>query len=405
MTHDIHDFTAKLRQPSMKGHVEAYVAWRRELARARAEGRPEPAAPTLTPLSINLDLTTACNYRCTHCIDWDVLNTRNRFEEDKLRASIKRLAEGGLRSVILIGGGEPTMYPGFVDFTLFLKDLGLQVAIVSNGSGNERILELMPRLEARDWVRLSLDSGSNELFELMHLPVSKRVTLDAICEWIPRLKDANPAPKIGFSYLIAWEGASRDGHKIHENIHEMELAAARAKQHRFDYIAFKPVLERGPEGAEVMDPAKARHDLEEVLTRIRQQIEAARRLEDDSFKVYESVNLKLLEENDWQRFTRQPRVCHMQALRQVLSPLGLYNCPAHRGVDKARIAGKAAYADEGETATTAARLGEILDTFDASHECAQVTCLYNGTNWWLEELIEQGTQGIQPTPEREDWFL
>ena len=51
-----------------------------------------------------------------------------------------------------------------------------------------------------------------------------------------------------------------------------------------------------------------------------------------------STNLRVLEEGNWREFTRQPRTCHMQALRQVLTPMGLYNCPAHRGVEKARIA-------------------------------------------------------------------
>ena len=41
----------------------------------------------------------------------------------------------------MIGGGEPTLYPGFVPFVQFLKQLGLQVAVVSNGSRNDRILQ------------------------------------------------------------------------------------------------------------------------------------------------------------------------------------------------------------------------------------------------------------------------
>jgi hypothetical protein len=71
VTEAIHDFTAKLRQPSVRAHLESYVRWRKDLARARAAGEPDPAPPPIAPISINLDLTTACNYRCDHCIDWD----------------------------------------------------------------------------------------------------------------------------------------------------------------------------------------------------------------------------------------------------------------------------------------------------------------------------------------------
>ena len=43
MTHAIHDFTGKLRQPSLLPTVQAYVNWRRALRDARAKGEPDPA--------------------------------------------------------------------------------------------------------------------------------------------------------------------------------------------------------------------------------------------------------------------------------------------------------------------------------------------------------------------------
>jgi len=405
VTHAIHDFTGKLRQPSLASHVERYVAWRRELRAARSNGQPDPTPPALAPASINLDLTTACNYRCPHCIDWDILNTAHKHKEAELRDSIEWMAANGLRSVILIGGGEPTLYPRFPEFVQFLKTLGLQVAIVSNGSRGDRLMEAASHMDARDWIRLSLDSGSNELFAAMHRPTRKELDLDEICAWIPKIKERNPAVRMGFSYIIIWSGASRDDEKLNENIHEIVLAAERAKRSRFDYIAFKPVLERQEDGAEVMDPDKAEAEIREVVARIRAEVDKAKQLSDERFDVYESINLRVLEEGSWHEFTRQPKTCHMQALRQVLTPLGLYNCPAHRGVDKARIAGAAAYKDSENVAQTGQALLRILDDFDASHECRQVTCLYNGVNWWLEKMIEDPRAELELGDERSDYFL
>ena len=403
----IHDFTAKLRQPSMATQVEAYVDWRRALARARGRGEPDPAPPTLAPLSINLDLTTACNFRCTHCVDWDMLNTKHKYKEAELRDSLRLMQERGLRSVILIGGGEPSLYPSFADFVGYLKGLGLQVAIVSNGSRGRALLDAAPPLDEHDWIRLSLDAGSNDLFVKMHRPVDPKVDLDAICAWVPEIKRVNPRVRVGFSYIITWSGASRDGNEILENVHEIELAAARARRFGFDYIAYKPVLERQPDGAEVMDPARASADLAAMITRIRGEIDRARALADDKFQVYESINLRLLESGSWREFTRQPRTCHMQALRQVVSPLGLYNCPAHRGVAKARIAGPDAYKDDATAQQTGQGLLHILDQFDASHECREVTCLYNGVNWWIEKLVSDPERSVESeiAEERLDWFL
>lgn len=406
MSHAIHDFTAKLRQPSVSSHVERYVRWRKQLRRARAAGLPEPEPPDLAPISINLDLTTACNYRCDHCIDWDILNTKNRHDEETLRSSICTMVERGLRSVILIGGGEPTIYPGFSDFTRFLKDLDLDVAVVSNGSRGDKLLEIADVLAERDWVRLSLDAGSDELFRAMHKPVKKSLTLDEICAWVPRIKQRNPRFRIGFSYIIVWKGASRDDVALHQNVHEIVMATERAKRSGFDYIALKPVLERGADGAEVMDPAAA-EEQERALARIRAEVDRAQALASDDFDVYVSTNLQLLEEDRWREYTNQPRTCHMQALRQVLTPLGLYNCPAHRGVAKARIADQNAFADPAMARSTGLELKSLMDRFDASRECREVTCLYNHVNWWLEKAIEdpRDDPGIELGDERLDFFL
>ena len=405
--HSIHDFTAKLRQPSVRSHLERYLEWRRGVEHARRTGQQEPKPLGLAPISINLDLTTACNYRCTHCIDWDILNTKHKHREAELREAMAQMAATGLRSVIVIGGGEPTLYPGFVDFIAYLKELRLQVAIVSNGSRGDRLLGAARHMTQGDWIRLSLDSGSNDLFRAMHKPVDPKCNLDTICAFIPQIKAANPAVRLGYSYIVTWQGSSREEHALHENIHEIVLAAERAKQAQFDYIAFKPVLERQADGAEVMDPEKAAGDLAAVVARIRAEVDRAKQLADERFAVVESTNLRVLEQGNWRDFTRQPRTCHMQALRQVLTPTGLYNCPAHRGVEKAKIGEANAYAGEAKARETAASVGNLLDRFDASHECREVTCLYNGVNWWIEKLLNDPSAEpeIDPSDERGDYFL
>ncbi len=407
MSHQIHDFTGKLRQPALLPQVQAYVNWRRAVRAARSEGRDDPPPPgEFAPLSINLDLTTACNYRCDHCIDWDILNSRFKHEEEELRESLRHMAARGMRSVILIGGGEPTVHPRFVEFVTLLKELDQQVAVVSNGSRGDKLLEIAPLLDERDWIRLSLDSGSNELFRQMHKPTDKDLDLDAICDWIPKIKAVNPKPKLGFSYIIVWAGAERTADvPVHENVHEIVLATERAKRAGFDYISLKPFLERTAEGAEVLDPTEGENELAAMLRRVRAAVDEAKQHGDDDFTVYESTNLRVLEKGNWKDFTRQPKTCHIQALRQVLTPTGLYNCPAHRGVDKAKIAECDGFKDEAGAEATTGQLAGLLDRFDASHECREVTCIYNGVNWWLEEVIASGEGDLEASVEQEDYFL
>ena len=191
----IHDFSAKLRQPSIINVLKDYVKWQVEWRAGYAQGQSIDAilesAPNHAPLSINLDVTTACNYRCDHCVDMDILNTGIRYDHDKLKSSLSTLMDRGLRTVIIIGGGEPTAYPGFGDIVRHLKARGIKIGVVTNGSRMQKIAEVADVLEKGDWVRLSLDSGNDETFRAMHKPVSKKVTLDWICAHIPDIKKLN----------------------------------------------------------------------------------------------------------------------------------------------------------------------------------------------------------------------
>jgi len=398
------DFLGKLRQPSLQSRISDYVQWQCEVRMARATGDTVPKMPDQAPISINLDLTTACNYACTHCIDWDVLNTGMKHDHEELLHSLEHMAQKGLRSVILIGGGEPTVHPKFLDVLRHLKKLSLQVAIVSNGSRNETLLDAIPHMGEGDWIRLSLDSGSDATFQKMHAP-KKPITLDEICAWVPRLREKNPKVPVGFSFIITWSGAEREKNApITSNLDEIVMATKRACDYRFSYISFKPFLTRRETGAEVMDPEVATEGIPQVVRRIRAAIEEAKTYQTDEFRVVESLNLRVFEEGSWKNYTRQPAMCHMQFFRQVLSPLGLFNCSGYRGVAKAKIAEKNAYVSIKRTADTQQETAAILDRFNAEHECAEVTCLYNSANWWIEKAITEGIE-LDTAIEQHDFYL
>jgi hypothetical protein len=56
---------------------------------------------------------------------------------------------------------------------------------------------------------------------------------------------------------------------------------------------------------------------------------------------------------------------------------------------------------------TGERLKELMDRFDASIECRDVTCVYNGVNWWLEKMVEDPREAIEldTGDERQDFFF
>ncbi len=407
----VHDFASKLMQPSVLPRLKQYVRWQSEIRRRIHEGRPlKDLLDRIddVPVSVNLDLTTACNYKCDHCVDLEILNTGIRYDHDKLKDSLKILAERGLRSVIVIGGGEPTVYPGFQEIIRFMKGLDLSVGIVSNGSGNKKIAEIADCLGPQDWVRLSLDSGTDETFQVMHKP-RKPISLDEICEGVPPIKDRNPVFPVGFSFIITWTGAEGNGMKIHPNVHEMAMAAERARRYRFNYISFKPFLTRAEaNNAEIVDLAdRETSATAEVIETIRKNVAEARKLETADFKVVESTNLRVLENGTARNYMRQPKNCHMQWFRQVVSPLGLFNCPVYRNQPHGQISHKHAYAELKDLNLAQRNTMKLIATFDATEQCKEVTCLYNHVNWFIEDLVEhpEKLDALEPAPDRGDYFL
>lgn len=409
----LHDFMGKLLQPEVLENLKEYVRWQAQWRESYAAGtmtfeQALKSAPGQAPVSINLDATTACNYRCDHCVDMDILNKNISYEHELLKDSLTHLVENGLRSVIIIGGGEPTAYRGFEDVVRHLKAMGTQIGVVTNGSMMKKIEAVADVLQKRDWVRLSLDSGTNETFRAMHKPGSKKCTLEWICEHIPAIKKLNSIFMIGFSFIIVWKDCETNDAKIIENINEMVAAAQLAKQHQFDYISYKPFLTRSElNNAEVVGIDKKQEHVASIMARIRNAIRQARELEDESFAVVESTNLRVLENGTYINYSEQPHNCHMQYFRQVLSPLGVFNCPVYRHVPQALLGDKHAYATQSGLQATQRNTLRLIEAFDAAEECKDVTCLYNHANWFIEDLINhpEKLDLLDSSFDRADYFL
>ncbi len=409
----IHDFMGKLRQPEVLGKLKEYVEWQVQWREGYATNSMTldealEMAPISAPISINLDATTVCNYKCDHCVDMDILNKNINYEHENLKNSLTYLAEKGLRSVIIIGGGEPTAYKGFEDIVRHLKAMNIQIGVVTNGSLMKKIEAVAEVLDERDWVRLSLDSGTNETFRAMHKPGSKKCTLDWICSHIPAIKKVNPKFQIGFSFIIVWQDCETNDTKIIENVDEMVTAAKMAKDHQFDYISFKPFLTRAEvNNAEVIGIDKEREYVESVMKKIRAYVTESMQLNDDNFAVIESTNLRVLENGTYMNYTEQPHNCHMQYFRQVLSPLGVFNCPVYRHVPQALLGEKHAYDTQQGVIDTQKNTLRLIEAFDATSECKDVTCLYNHANWFIEDLINhpEKLDSLDSSFDRGDFFL
>lgn len=390
------DFSLKLRQHSVIETLRRYILWRRG-------GNNFQEAP----ISINLDITSACNYSCPYCIDKKVLNTGNSFMLDELYATIKLLSMKGLKSILLIGGGEPLLHPYFEVVVRYIKFRNLQLGIVTNGSIISKLINIADCLDEKDWIRFSLDAGTNKTFQAIH-GLKTKIKLNDICSGAKLIKEINDNISIGFAYIIFYENIRINGIQLTENIHEIPLAVELAVRNSFDYINFKPCLIKSETTSEreSLLYGEPEEQIKKIAHRIEEVLSETKEIFEDRITIHESINLQAMFRDDLSSFKMQPKRCHCSAFRQIVTPTGIYHCPAFRGDPKALITHKRGYISAQKREETLAKNLELMFKFDASKECKDIVCFYNRLNWWIEDFInsDRDINSIEAVPD-ENFFL
>jgi hypothetical protein len=179
-----------------------------------------------------------------------------------------------------------------------------------------------------------------------------------------------------------------NGKRLPPNLDEMTRSVERAREFSFDYVSFKPCLVRWNESQrETLLKNIGKTKEEEIIDQIKIHLQEATQVAGDRVKILESSNLKAVLTRETEQIKRQPKRCHMQFFRTVVTPFGIFHCPAFRGVEVARIGDPDGYLTETKFKETLSRAARSIMTFDAEAECKDVGCFYNRAAWWLEEFI------------------
>lgn len=378
-----HDFSSKLRQSSVIKRLKEYISWLRSFE--SADGLD--TCPEYGPLSINLDLTTACNFNCPHCVDSKVINAGKILKTENVKQTIDTLTSHGLMSVILIGGGEPTLHRDFEQIVQHIKKRNLQVGIVTNGSRLHLIQKTAELLEENDWLRISIDAATEKTFARSHNPKND-IKLETILTNAREFKNLNNRISMGYSFVIVWEGIYLNGKELCSNIDEIPQAVNLAKKYKFDYISFKPCLIKldHSQKESLFDPPDKKRE-KQVIKQIQSNLQQAKKIANNEIKILESVNLSELMEGKVHEMKKQPTVCHAQFFRTVVTPSGIFHCPAFRGSDKAIIANRSGYINKDRFNDSQKKLAHSIANFNAEQECSVIACFYHHLNWWIDNFI------------------
>lgn len=85
-------------------------------------------------LAMEVELSRACNFGCAYCPYEERSALEEELSEREVRDVILQAKELGARRIVL-GGGEPTIHRDVLEVIRFIRSQGLEVEMLTNGSG------------------------------------------------------------------------------------------------------------------------------------------------------------------------------------------------------------------------------------------------------------------------------
>lgn len=172
---------------------------------------PVPSRRLGQSLGINNITAKACSYTCVYCqvgpTTEKIVEPREFFAPDAIHAAVaqrvRRLRERGLRVDYLtfVPDGEPTLDSRLGDSIDSLRDLGIPIAVITNGTLLWRS-EVRARLARADLVSVKVDSVHEDAWRRINLP-HRELALATILDGIRRFAAGFDGDLITDTMLIA----------------------------------------------------------------------------------------------------------------------------------------------------------------------------------------------------------
>lgn len=182
------------------------------------------------PLGIEVGLSSTCNHRCTFCA-LDYLEYQTNFlDESLLLKNLEIMKNGGLKSVVFAGEGEPLLHKKAIQIFNQTKELGLDVAMSTNAVLMSEIF-VREAISRFTWIRFSIAAYSDLLYQQIHK--AKSGDLEKVYQNIQFAVEYKKKNKLdvtlGIQLLM-----------IPENVNEVVSLGKKARELGVDYYTVKP---------------------------------------------------------------------------------------------------------------------------------------------------------------------
>jgi MoaA/NifB/PqqE/SkfB family radical SAM enzyme len=137
------------------------ILWHRDRVEAWLQGE------RIAPVTIDLALTRACNYRCEYCYGTLQENPRRLITRDIMFRFLDDVAKIGVKAISLVSDGESSMSPIYPEVIVRGSANGLSMAMGTNGYLVTRDIleEILPHLT---YYRFNITAGEPQRYAQIH---------------------------------------------------------------------------------------------------------------------------------------------------------------------------------------------------------------------------------------------
>lgn len=181
-----------------------WLAGTTNLAIRQIESKKRPDKPNYVPTALQVEVTTACNLRCTMCEHTYMQKVGGHLGLDEFKKLID--LNPNVQTLNLTGIGEALMNPVFLEMVEYAKNKGIYVWFSDNFTlmtekSVKRIID-----SGVDFVVLSLDGATKETFEKIRVGARFEQVIENTKRFI-RLRDeaGKKTPLVGINCVVTKE--------------------------------------------------------------------------------------------------------------------------------------------------------------------------------------------------------
>ena len=181
---------------------------------------------SLAPFSLELHLSSFCNYNCCHCSYQNRRSNRLVVSESSIKKLVADIIDMEINGVYWSGGGEPTTIKGFPEYIEEISNSKTEQALITNGILiHDQWISLLKRF---NYVAVSFQASRNKTYE----KITGYNYRDKLYSDIRRLRDVLEETILGARCVI-----NRHNYK------EVDQIYKDAKDLGFDYLIFLPAVD------------------------------------------------------------------------------------------------------------------------------------------------------------------